>query len=146
MGAEALRLPGEQRGALRRARGEPCHERHGTVRVPPLQAPRRPRRSPRLLRRRAFVMENGAKGCEVTISGKMGQQRAKVMKFKDGYLISTGQPKDLFVEECSRNVLLRQGVMGIKVKILKPHDPEGKQGPKMPMPDYVVVHSRRRTP
>merc|ERR1712216_78228 len=43
-----------------------------------------------------FVMENGAKGCEVTISGKMGQQRAKVMKFKDGYLISTGQPKDLF--------------------------------------------------
>merc|ERR1711869_97978 len=27
-----------------------------------------------------FVMENGAKGCEVTISGKMGQQRAKVMK------------------------------------------------------------------
>ena len=27
-----------------------------------------------------------------------------------------------------------------KVKILKPHDPEGKQGPKMPMPDYVVVH------
>ena len=87
-----------------------------------------------------FVMENGAKGCEVTISGKMGQQRAKVMKFKDGYLISTGQPKDLFVEECSRNVLLRQGVMGIKVKILKPHDPEGKQGPKMPMPDYVVVH------
>merc|ERR1711981_1560150 len=49
-----------------------------------------------------FVMENGAKGCEVTISGKMGQQRAKVMKFKDGYLISTGQPKDLFVDECLR--------------------------------------------
>merc|ERR1712070_564030 len=87
-----------------------------------------------------FAMESGAKGCEVTISGKMGQQRAKVMKFKDGYLISTGQPKDMFVEECSRNVLLRQGVMGIKVKILKPHDPEGKQGPKTPMPDYVVVH------
>merc|ERR1719224_39248 len=93
-----------------------------------------------------FVMENGAKGCEVTISGKMGQQRAKVMKFKDGYLISTGQPKDLFVDECSRNVLLRQGVMGIKVKILKPHDPEGKQGPKAPMPDYVVVHDPKEDP
>ena len=26
-------------------------------------------------------------------------------------MISTGQPKDMFVEECSRNVLLRQGVM-----------------------------------
>merc|ERR1712159_921211 len=87
-----------------------------------------------------FIMENGAKGCEVIISGKLRAQRAKAMKFRDGYLISTGEPKDLFVEECSRNVLLRQGVMGIKVKILKPHDPEGKQGPKMPMPDYVVVH------
>ena len=93
-----------------------------------------------------FIMENDAKGCEVIISGKLRAQRAKAMKFKDGYLISTGQPKDLFVEECSRNVLLRQGVMGIKVKILKPHDPEGKSGPKTPMPDYVVVHDPKEDP
>ena len=87
-----------------------------------------------------FVMENGAKGVEVTVSGKLTAQRAKVMKFKDGYLISTGQPKEMFLEECSRNVLLRQGVLGVKVKILKPYDPEGKLGPKTPMPDFVVIH------
>ena len=40
-----------------------------------------------------FIMENGAKGCEVIISGKLRAQRAKAMKFKDGYLISTGEPK-----------------------------------------------------
>merc|ERR1712076_154209 len=40
-----------------------------------------------------FIMENGATGCEVIISGKMRAQRAKTMKFKDGYLISTGEPK-----------------------------------------------------
>merc|ERR1719277_770244 len=30
-----------------------------------------------------FIMENGAKGCEVVISGKLRAQRAKAMKFKD---------------------------------------------------------------
>merc|ERR1711924_422589 len=70
-----------------------------------------------------FVMENGAKGCEVTVSGKLRAQRAKVMKFSDGFMISTGQPKRIFVDEASRNVLLRQGVLGVKVKILMAHDP-----------------------
>merc|ERR1712241_558513 len=31
-----------------------------------------------------FVMENGAKGCEVVVSGKLRGQRAKSMKFTDG--------------------------------------------------------------
>merc|ERR1712093_595245 len=93
-----------------------------------------------------FVMENGAKGCEVTVSGKLRAQRAKVMKFSDGYMISTGEPKKLFVETCSRNVMMRQGVLGVKVKILKPHDPEGKCGPVKPMPDHVVVHDPKEDP
>merc|ERR1719388_57603 len=87
-----------------------------------------------------FVMEGGAKGCEVTVSGKLNAQRAKVMKFADGYMISTGEPKTKFVDVCSRNVFMRQGILGIKVKILKPHDPEGKSGPTTPMPDHIVVH------
>merc|ERR1719389_1009091 len=67
-----------------------------------------------------FVMEGGAKGCEVTVSGKLNAQRAKVMKFADGYMISTGEPKKTYVDVCSRNVFMRQGILGIKVKILKP--------------------------
>jgi len=87
-----------------------------------------------------FVMENGAKGCEVTISGKIRAQRAKVMKFADGYMISTGEPKKTFVDSATCGVLMRQGVLGIKVKILLAHDPEGKTGPIKPMPDFVVIH------
>lgn len=34
---------------------------------------------------------------------------------------------------------LRQGVLGIKVKIMLPHDPTGKIGPKDPLPDFVTV-------
>merc|ERR1711981_31515 len=68
-----------------------------------------------------FVMENGAKGCQVVISGKLSQARAKVMKFEQGYMISTGEPKKMFVDTCVRSVLMRQGVLGIKVNILKPY-------------------------
>ncbi|CAE8615169.1 unnamed protein product [Polarella glacialis] len=85
-------------------------------------------------------MENGAKGCEVIISGKLRAQRAKAMKFKDGYLISTGEPKKHYINEAVRHVMMRQGVVGIKVKIMLAHDPEGKMGPKMIMPDCITIH------
>merc|ERR1712146_17827 len=87
-----------------------------------------------------FIMENGAKGCEVVISGKLRAQRAKVMKFRDGYLISTGEPKKYYIDEAVRHVLMRQGVLGVKVKIMLAHDPEGKMGPKTAPPDSVIVH------
>ncbi|KAG6586486.1 40S ribosomal protein S3-1, partial [Cucurbita argyrosperma subsp. sororia] len=88
-----------------------------------------------------FVMESGAKGCEVIVSGKLRAQRAKSMKFKDGYMISSGQPVRDYIDSAVRHVLLRQGVLGIKVKIMLDWDPKGKQGPTTPLPDVVVIHS-----
>lgn len=38
-----------------------------------------------------FVMESGAKGAEVSVSGKVRGQRAKSQKFSDGYMIKTGE-------------------------------------------------------
>merc|ERR1719152_890671 len=86
-----------------------------------------------------FVMEAGANGVEVIVSGKMRGARAKAMKFKDGYLITTGQPYRDFVDRAVRNVSMRAGMIGIHVKILLPHDPTGKNGPKKPMPDAVTI-------
>ena len=65
------------------------------------------------------VDKDKAKGCEVIISGKLSQQRAKSMKFKKGYMISSGQAKKDYIETAIRHVLLKQGVMGVKVKIMK---------------------------
>lgn len=65
------------------------------------------------------VDKDKAKGCEVIISGKLSQQRAKSMKFKKGYMISSGQAKKDYLETAIRHVLLKQGVMGVKVKIMK---------------------------
>jgi small subunit ribosomal protein S3e len=87
-----------------------------------------------------FIMENGAKGCEVVISGKLRAQRAKAMKFKDGYLISTGEPKRHYISKAVRHVNMRQGMLGVRVTIMLAHDPEGKMGPKLSMPDNVIVH------
>lgn len=85
------------------------------------------------------VMENGAKGASVSVSGKLRAQRAKTMKFTDGYMISSGHPVKEYVDSAYCHVKLRQGVLGIKVKIMLPHDPTGKIGPKDPLPDVVTV-------
>lgn len=88
----------------------------------------------------AQVMKRGgAKGCEIIISGKIRGQRAKSQKYKQGYIISTGQPKLEFVDEAVRHVELRQGVLGVKVKILP--DTERAVGKyRKVMPDIVKIH------
>mmetsp|Transcript_20999 Transcript_20999/g.59934 ORF Transcript_20999/g.59934 Transcript_20999/m.59934 type:complete len:232 (+) Transcript_20999:45-740(+) len=93
-----------------------------------------------------FIMENGAKGCEVIVSGKLRAQRAKSMKFKDGYMISSGHPREEYVDSAVRHVLMRQGVLGVKVSIMLAHDPTGKTGPKNPQPDMVTVLEPKETP
>merc|ERR1712187_884001 len=77
-----------------------------------------------------FIMEHGA----------------KAMKFKDGYLISTGEPKKHYISEAVRHVAMRQGMLGVKVKIMLAHDPEGRMGAKMPLPDNVIVHEPKEDP
>ncbi|KAJ3300333.1 40S ribosomal protein S3 [Borealophlyctis nickersoniae] len=86
-----------------------------------------------------FIMESGAKGCEVVVSGKLRAARAKSMKFVDGFMIHSGQPTRDFIDSATRHVLLRQGVLGIKVKIMLDQDPTGKTGPKTPLPDTVTI-------
>ncbi|ORY91176.1 40S ribosomal protein S3 [Syncephalastrum racemosum] len=86
-----------------------------------------------------FVMESGAKGCEVVVSGKLRAARAKAMKFGDGFMIHSGNPARDFIVTATRHVLLRQGVLGIKVKIMLDNDPTGRQGPKAPLPDVITI-------
>ncbi|XP_049848388.1 uncharacterized protein LOC126314455 [Schistocerca gregaria] len=86
-----------------------------------------------------YIMDNDAKGCELKVSGKLRGQRAKAMKFRDGYMLKSGQPAKDFVDRAVRHVLFRQGVLGIKVQIMLPYDPQGKKGPSKQLPDYFHV-------
>ncbi|KAH9653173.1 KH type-2 domain-containing protein [Citrus sinensis] len=98
---------------------------------------------------RFIILESGAKGCEVIVSGKLRAQRATSMKFKDGYMISSGYPVKEYIDSAVRHVLLRQassifcgyGVLGIKVKIMLAWDAKGKQRPVTPLPDLVTIHT-----
>merc|ERR1719251_341060 len=87
-----------------------------------------------------FIMDKGAKGCEVVVSGKLRGQRAKKMKFKDGLMLCAGDITNLYIEKAVKHVHLRQGVIGIKVKIMLPHDPTGDEGVSRDLPDAIKVH------
>lgn len=96
------------------------------------------------------IKGGGAHGCEVIIAGKLRQQRAKAQKYKEGYLVSTGHPRKVFVDEACRHVFFKQGMIGVKVKIMLPYAGEvRRQGPpgsaaansdlpKKPLPDKVI--------
>ncbi|TEA34747.1 hypothetical protein DBR06_SOUSAS20210038, partial [Sousa chinensis] len=49
-----------------------------------------------------FIMESGAKGCEIVVSGKLPGQRAKSMKFVDGLVIHSGDPVNYYVDTAVR--------------------------------------------
>merc|ERR1712045_993014 len=93
-----------------------------------------------------FVMEASAKGVEVIVTGKLRGQRAKAMKFSDGYMIKTGHAGQVFTDTAVRHVLMRQGVIGIKVSIFLPQDPTGQSGPKIPLDDVVVIKDPKEEP
>eukprot|EP01063_Lacrimia_lanifica_P034891 TRINITY_DN6551_c0_g2_i1.p2 TRINITY_DN6551_c0_g2~~TRINITY_DN6551_c0_g2_i1.p2 ORF type:complete len:219 (+),score=100.56 TRINITY_DN6551_c0_g2_i1:83-739(+) len=86
-----------------------------------------------------FVMESNAKGVELIVAGKIRGQRAKAMKFKDGYMKCSGDVPWDFVSSCTRHVYMRQGVLGLKVKIMLEHDPSGQRGPTKQQPDIVTI-------
>merc|ERR1712187_308013 len=68
------------------------------------------------------------RGCEVLISGKLRADRAKTKKFRSGNMITTGQPAKDFVDEATRHIQLRKGVLGVKVRIAKAYDSSDKIG------------------
>ncbi|EPY30488.1 small subunit ribosomal protein S3e [Strigomonas culicis] len=86
-----------------------------------------------------YVMESGAKGCEVSVGGKVKGQRAKSMTFRDGYMIKSGTAHKTFVDSATRHCYLRAGVIGVSVKIMLPTDPEGVTGPSEALPDVITV-------
>jgi len=87
-----------------------------------------------------YIMENGAKGCEVIVSGKVGGARAKAMKFKDGYMLKSGFAATHYTDKATRNIELKQGVLGIKVAIMMPYDPTGINGCATKQPDVVTIN------
>ena len=86
-----------------------------------------------------FVMENGGRGVEVRVGGKLRGQRGKTMKFRDGYMIKSGDPNKKMVDIAGRHMLLEQGCLGVCVKIMLPTKRESELGMNYIQPDVVDV-------
>src|SRR5947209_10452262 len=67
------------------------------------------------------VMESQALGVEITIRGKLTTERSRFEKFKAGYLPRVGDPVLKSVKRAITDVQLKQGLFGIKVRILPPN-------------------------
>jgi len=67
------------------------------------------------------IMESGARGCQVTVAGKLTGQRHRREKFKDGHIKFCGQAKLDFMEKGFANARMKPGVIGVTVQIMHPH-------------------------
>jgi small subunit ribosomal protein S3 len=74
------------------------------------------RRAARVALRR--IVAAGAVGCEIRIAGKLATDRSRFEKFTYGYLPAAGDPAMKYVKVGRASVLLPQGLIGVKVKIL----------------------------
>lgn len=66
------------------------------------------------------VMEAGALGAEITISGKLRSRRGRYEKFKAGYLPKCGHPALKYMRKAEVHVPLKPGTLGVKVRIMPP--------------------------
>jgi small subunit ribosomal protein S3 len=66
------------------------------------------------------IMEAGARGVEIVISGKLGGERAKRLRFYQGYLSKAGEPAHRLVSHGYAYAKLKPGVVGVKVRIMPP--------------------------
>ncbi len=65
------------------------------------------------------VMDAGARGVEIIVSGKVTSQRARVQIFRAGTMSKSGQPAQEGVDKGVAQCIQKSGVLGIIVKIMR---------------------------
>lgn len=85
------------------------------------------------------VRNAGGQGVMVRVAGKLKGQRARATKFFDGLLIQSGTMAKEYIKTAKAEAKCKQGIIGIRVSIMLPHDPEGIKGPSGILPDKITV-------
>ncbi|MFB6228229.1 MAG: 30S ribosomal protein S3 [Halobacteriales archaeon] len=66
------------------------------------------------------IMEAGALGAEIVLSGKVTGARGRVEKFSDGYIKHNGEPAEEIVDRGKGVAVMQLGTIGVNVKIIPP--------------------------
>jgi small subunit ribosomal protein S3 len=76
------------------------------------------------------IMDAGARGCQVEISGKLTGDRHRTVKFRQGHIKYCGEPKHQWMRIAITTAAKKSGVLGLKVQIM---DPDAK------LPDEIDI-------
>jgi small subunit ribosomal protein S3 len=66
------------------------------------------------------IMEAGALGAEIIVSGKLRTERARKEKFREGYVPKSGEPSIKYVRRAVVHTQMKPGIFGIRVSIMPP--------------------------
>ncbi len=79
------------------------------------------------------IMNAGAKGVEILLSGKVPSARARTWRVSQGYLKKCGEPALTNVDISYKIAKLKSGVVGVVVKIMPP---------EVKLPDYLGLKEK----
>jgi ERCC4-type nuclease len=65
-------------------------------------------------------MQSGAKGCQVILAGKLTGERHRTEKFTEGHVKYCGETAKEVMDIGLATAKLKPGVLGVKVRIMKP--------------------------
>lgn len=83
------------------------------------------------------IIEAGALGAEIVISGKVPGARAKSWRFSAGYLKKSGDIADNYLSKSTVVAQLKSGSVGVKVTILPPD---------VKLPDHIKIKEEEKEP
>ena len=66
------------------------------------------------------IVEAGALGAEIVLSGKVTGARSRVEKFNRGYIKHNGEPAEEIVDHGVATAVMKLGTIGVQVKIIPP--------------------------
>jgi len=66
------------------------------------------------------IVEAGARGCQVVISGKLTGERHRSEKFTLGYVKYCGEVAERVMDEAIASAKTKPGIIGVKVRLMKP--------------------------
>ncbi len=70
------------------------------------------------------IMEAGAVGVEIRVSGKLTRERARFEKYQAGKVIKTGHVVDMYTDRAIAYARLPLGIIGVEVRIVRPEAAE----------------------
>ena len=83
------------------------------------------------------IMESGARGCQVILSGKLTGERHRTERFKAGTIKYCGEAVHLWIDKGFYQARLKPGVIGVNVWIMRP---------TAKLPDEIVVKGAEERP